>query len=281
MDQMNIYKILFFTLFIFIGLAYLSCKENPEENLFYVEINPGYSEMISKFFYSSIINDTVKLDISLPLNYSKETEKKYKVVFLTDGYWRKEDHNDIHKMSNRNEIPEVIVVGIGYPDNYNFNEIRVRDLIVNANNFLYCIKYEVIRYVESTYKADSSSRTLWGSSYGGYFLIYAFTEHEDAGRLFTNYICASPALDPPHTHVDLLENEERLFSKTTELPINLYVTVGGNETNSFINSYNQITSRINSRNYQDLIFEYEIIPNTDHYTVWKPTLLNGLKKFLK
>jgi len=82
-------------------------------------------------------------------------------------------------------------------------------------------------------------------------------------------------------HVDLLENEERLFSKTTELPINLYVTVGGNETNSFINSYNQITSRINSRNYQDLIFEYEIIPNTDHYTVWKPTLLNGLKKFLK
>jgi len=242
---------------------------------------PGYSEMISKSFYSSFINDTVKLDISLPLNYSKDKGKKYKTVFLTDGYWRKADHDTIHKMSNCSEIHEVIVVGIGYPDNYNFNQIRVRDLIINADNFLSCIKYEIIPYIDSTYRADAEFRTLWGSSYGGYFLIYAFTEHEDAGRLFTNYICASAALDPPYQHIDLLKNEENLYSKTKKLPLNLYITAGGNETESFIGSYNQITNRLSSRNYKDLSFEYEIIPNTDHHTVWKPALIKGLKIFLK
>lgn len=270
-----------FILFIIIGFSYGSSEENPEENLSPEETKSGCSEMISKFFYSPFINDTIKLDISLPLNYLTDADKKYKVIFLTDGYWRKEDYDTIHKMSNSNEIPEAIVVGIGYPDNHNFNQIRIRDLIINAYNFLCSIKYEVIPFIESNFRADSSFRTLWGSSYGGYFLIYAFTEHQDAGELFTNYICASPALYPPYTHIDLLENEERLYSKTMEIPVNLYVTVGENETESFIDSYNRITDRISSRNYKDLVFEYEIIPNTDHYSVWKPTLIKGLKKFLK
>ncbi|HVO73009.1 MAG TPA: alpha/beta hydrolase-fold protein, partial [Ignavibacteriaceae bacterium] len=203
------------------------------------------------------------------------------VIFLTDGYWRKEDHDTIHKMANDNEIQEAIVVGIGYPDNYNFDQIRVRDLIMHADKFLFCIKYEIIPYIESNYRADPEFRTLWGSSYAGYFLVYAFTEPEDAGKLFANYICASAALDPPYRHIDLLNNEDILYSKTKELPVNLYITVGGNETGSFTASYNQITSRIRSRNYKNLRFEYEIIPNTDHYTVWKPALINGLKKFLK
>lgn len=265
-------------LFVLIGLNDLSCK-NPDEA--HTNGEPGYSEMISKSFYSSFINDTVKLDISLPLNYRAHPEKKYKVIFLTDGYWRKEDHDTIHKMSNCSEIQEVIVVGIGYPDNYNFDQIRVRDLIINADKFLFCIKYEIIPYIDSTYRADAELRTLWGSSYGGYFLIYAFTEHEDAGRLFTNYICASAALDPPYKHIDLLKNEENLYSKTKKLPLNLYITAGGNETELFISSYNQITDRLSSRNYKDLSFEYEIIPNTDHQSVWKPTLIKGLKIFLK
>ncbi|MGE5806898.1 MAG: hypothetical protein ACM34M_13985, partial [Ignavibacteria bacterium] len=64
-------------LFVLIGLNDLSCK-NPDEPPTNGE--PGYSEMISKSFYSSFINDTVKLDISLPLNYPKDKGKKYKAV---------------------------------------------------------------------------------------------------------------------------------------------------------------------------------------------------------
>ncbi len=231
-------------------------------------------------FVSQFINDSVKVDVSLPSTYNTDPHKYYPVVYMTDGYWRRAEHDTIHEMGDHGEIPQVIVVGIGYPDDYNFNVIRVRDLIVNSPGLLSCIRSEVIPYIERNYRADSSNRTLWGSSYGGHFLFYAFTEHEKRGRLFRNYIGASAALDPPYSHVNLIQNENILWESTKDLPVKLYMTVGGNESPSFIGSYNSIVAAVASHPYTSFRFEREIIPGTDHYTVWKPTLLNGLKMFL-
>lgn len=261
---------------VYLFLVLISCKDNstelPEDETTY--------KIIDTTFYSQLVGDSIKLDISFPSGYSENPGKVYPVIYLTDGYWRREEHSTIHRMSDNAEIPHVIVVGIGYPDNYDFNNIRTRDLIVNADKLLSCIKTEVINIVETKYRADSMNRTLWGSSYGGYFLVYSFTEHFNRGSLFKNYICASAALNPPYPHADLLDNEKALWSRSAVLPVNLYVTVGSLETSSFIDSYNQIVNAIKSHPYQNFRFEYEIIPDTDHYTVWKPTLLNGLKKFL-
>ena len=261
-------------------VLFIDCKENPAELSEQTDV-PSYSVIHEKYFYSPFVQDTIKLDISLPFGYFKDTTKKYNVIYLTDGYWRKSEHDTIHKMGRNGEIKEAILVGIGYPDYYDFNSVRTRDLIVNADKLLSCIKEEIIPYVERTYRAGSAERTLWGSSYGGYFLMYSFTEHEKRGRLFKNYIEASAALNPPFAHTDLLQNEQLLSAATTMLPVNLYMTVGGDETPMFISSYHTLTNAIKSRHYQGLHFEYEVIPHTNHYTVWKPTLLNGLKKFLK
>jgi len=56
--------------------------------------------------------------------------------------------------------------------------------------------------------------------------------------------------------------------------------VGGLETADFVNSYNSIVNVFKTDAYQNFHFESEVIPNTDHFTVWRPTLLNGLRKFL-
>jgi predicted alpha/beta superfamily hydrolase len=232
-------------------------------------------------FISKFVNDSIKVDVSLPSNYDSNQNKKFKVIYMTDGYWRREEHSTIHQMSDNKEIDQVIVVGIGYPDDYDFNNIRIRDLIINAGKLYSCIKEEVIPYVERKYRADSNDRTLWGSSYGGYFLIWSFTEHFKQGELFKNYICASAALNPPYKHDDLIKKENEMWNNHKDLPVNLYLTVGGNETKEFIDSYNTITASIKSHNYSNFHFEFEIIPGTDHYSVWKPTLLDGLRKFLK
>ena len=261
-------------------VLFIYCKDNPAELSEQTDV-PSYSAMHEKYFYSSYVKDTIKLDISLPFGYFTDTTKKYNIIYLTDGYWRKSEHDTIHEMGRNGEIKEAILVGIGYPDYYDFNTIRTRDLIEDADKLLSCIKEEIIPYVEKTYRADSAERTLWGSSYGGYFLMYAFTEHEKRGRLFKNYIEASAALNPPYAHADLLKNEHALWNSTTALPVNLYMTVGGDETSFFVGSYNSLVSQIKSHPYHDFHFEYEVIPNTNHYTVWKPTLLNGLRKFLK
>lgn len=238
------------------------------------------SAIIPATFFSRFVKDSIRLDISLPTSYAVDTMKNYHVVYLTDGHWRRSEHDTIHRMSWNKELPEVIVVGIGYPDGYDFDKIRVRDLVMHPDRLLTCIKEEVIPYVETRYRADRSKRTLWGSSYGGHFLMYTFTEHAKAGTLFANYICASAILNPPFEHNDLLHKEKELWETTQELSVSLYLTVGGLEDQSFTSSYGQIVSAIDAHAYTGLRFEHKVIPDKDHMTVWKPTLLQGLRMFL-
>ena len=272
----------FYLIPFFVLMTWLNINSCTNKNSVAPEADNGNltTKIIDTTFVSKFVNDSIKIDISLPNDYNDNPDKKYQVVYMTDGYWRRAEHDTIHQMSKNKEMPEVIVVGIGYPDDYDFNNIRVRDLIINADKFIACINDEVIPYVEKNYRADSTGRTLWGASYGGYFLVYAFTEHFKKGMLFKNYIGASAALSPPYKHVDLIQNEKLMWANNKELPVKLYLTVGGNETGFFIDSYNSIVNAIKSHVYKNFHFECEIIPGTDHYTVWKPTLLNGLKKFL-
>lgn len=236
--------------------------------------------IIPSTMFSRFVEDTIRLDISLPASYAVDTLKNYPVVYLTDGHWRRSEHDTIHRMSWNKELPEVIVVGIGYPEGYDFDKIRVRDLVMHPDRLLSCIKEEVIPHVEARYRSDRSKRTLWGSSYGGHFLMYAFTGHAKAGKLFANYLCASAILNPPFEHHDLLRKERELWETTQELSVSLYLTVGGLEDQSFTSSYVDLVSAINAHAYTGLRFEHEVIPDKDHMSVWKPTLLQGLRMFL-
>jgi len=247
-----------------------------------LELKSLYSpELIDTIIVSKYIQDSLKIDVSLPNGYSDNPEKKYQVIYLTDGYWRTEEHTTIHQMSDRGELPSVIIVGIGYPDSYDFTKIRRRDLVINSEKLFSSIQNEIIPYIESNFQGSSEKRTLWGSSLGGHFLVYAFSKHASAGEMFLNYICASPALNPAYKHSDLLKNINEFREINSDSPINLYITVGGSEEDFFIKSYNSIVNLIKSKNLMNLRFEYEVIPDTDHHTVWKPTLLKGLRMFLK
>ncbi len=273
-----------FSFFIsFIMLLFYSCSNHLNGKAAMNDMTDSQyptEKIIDTTFVSEFVNDSMKIDVSLPAGYNKNPGKFYHIVYMTDGYWRRAEHDTIHQMSDNKIIPEVIVVGIGYPDDYNFNKIRIRDLIKNADKLFSCIKKEVIPYVENKYRVDTTNRTLWGSSYGGYFLIYSLTEHFKQGELFKNYICASPALNPPYKHANLIKNEEDMWENHKKLPVNLYLTVGGNEEKRFLDSYDGIVKAFSSHNYNDFYFEHEIIPGKNHFTVWEPTLLKGLKKFL-
>lgn len=276
-------KVMFYCIPLIMQITWLEFNSCLNKNTVAPEMNSNNlnSKIIDTTFFSKYVNDSIKIDVSLPNDYKENTNKKYPVLYMTDGYWRRAEHDTIHLLSANKEIPEVIIVGIGYPDGYNFESIRVRDLIINSGSLLACIKNEVITFVENKYRADAGKRTLWGSSYGAHFLVYAFTEHFKQGELFKNYIGASPALNPPYIHTDLIQNEKLMWESNKELPVNLYLTVGGNEEKFFIDSYNTIVNAISSHIYKNFKFDYEILPGTDHFTVWKPTLLKGLKKFLR
>lgn len=242
------------------------------------------SEIKSFKIFSESIKDTFVIDVSLPASYDK-SNKKFPVLYLTDGNWRFEQHQPIHDMAAKENIKELIIVGISYPSNYNFDEIRVRDLIVHPDKFLDLILYQIIPSIDSTYRTNGE-RTLWGSSFGGFFALYTlFNYAEKTKGVFQNYIVASPAaLEKTNfngEHLNLFEIEDRLYSKTKELNENLYVTVGGDEEQiRFLNPFKNLVKILNERNYTGFYMKTFIDPGKTHNTVWEPTLYEGVRLFL-
>lgn len=279
---------------IVIGLLILfsiACKngDNPAESG-----NP--TEIKSFKIFSENVKDTFVIDVSLPESYfdlskgvenqTSLTNQKYPVLYMTDGYWRKEQHQPIHKMAKYENVREMIIVGIGYPEKYNPNEIRVRDLIARADHFLDFICKELIPYIESNYRT-SNERTLWGSSFGGFFGMYALFNYTDKTKdIFKNYIIASPAAKEKTyyngQYLDLFDLEKILYSKTKELNANLYITVGEiEEPTRFLNPFKDLVKILEERHYENFYMKSFIDPGKDHYTVWEPTLYEGIRLFMK
>ncbi|MEG8947882.1 alpha/beta hydrolase [Rosettibacter firmus] len=240
--------------------------------------------MISFKMFSENVKDTFQIDISFPESYSKNTNQKYPVLFLTDGNWRRDQHKTIHELSKQKVIKELVIVGIGYPDSYNPNIIRKRDLIEHADKFLNFICDELIPHIENKYRV-TNERTLWGSSFGGFFGMYALFNYVDKTKnVFNNYIIVSPAAKEKtfynNQYLDLFDLEKILYSRTKELEVNLYMAVGGNEDpERFLDPFKDLIDILQKRNYKNFYMKSYIDAGKDHYTVWEPALYEGVKMF--
>ena len=244
------------------------------------------SPLHSMKVYSTAVKDTFVIDVSLPESYSSSGSIRYPVLYLTDGYWRRGQHQPIHAMAKIENIQEMIIVGIGYPDSYDPNTIRLRDLIHGADRFLSFILHQVIPSIDSTYRTLPAERTLWGASYGGYFTMYTLFRSADIAKdIFKNFIVASAAASentPSNNQEEnLFDYEVRLSQKTATLQENLYITVGGNETSYFISSFDKLVSILTQRKYKGFFMKSFKNPGKDHFTVWEPTLYEGIRLFLK
>ena len=233
--------------------------------------------------YSPEIQDTFVVDVCLPQEY--DDTKKYPVVYLTDCNWRREDYKTFTELYESGKIREFILVGIGYPDSYDFDTIRVRDLLENPDAFLGMIVNGVMPYVESTYAIDQSDRTFCGASYGGYFTVYSMFQNDGITRgLFRNYILASPTFFESTNGLPLADYEDSYNRKygDEKFDANIYMSVGGDEDQvDFIRPIEKFVKRLEKREYQGMNLIYKEYEGMGHYDVWIPTLIDGLSEFMK
>src|SRR5688572_11496039 len=129
---------------------------------------------------SAIVGQDYQIKIRLPEMYEKSTAT-YPVLYLLDG-----DHafamatDIVQYLVYGNLIPDLIIVSPAYgskdkPEEGGANR-RDRDLVPfplpssteapGAAQFLEFFRQELIPFVESTYRIDSTSRTIWGYSLG-------------------------------------------------------------------------------------------------------------------
>ena len=87
------------------------------------------------------------------------------------------------------------MVSIGYPNDYDYQTIRERDLVDAPDAYLHFIVDNLVPYLEEIYSVDSENMTLTGHSLGGYWSYYALFHSDTIGKnTFQNYYVGSPSM---------------------------------------------------------------------------------------
>ncbi len=225
-----------------------------------------------------------QLHVGLPASYEKEPNRKYPIVYVTDGYW------DFQKMTAiegslvyDKVVPEYITVGIGYAgENPDYNTLRRWELSPipsdnpanagHAAEFLQTIETVIIPLVEKDYRVDSSYRVMAGASLGGLFTLYSM--YAKPG-LFRAYVAATPAVAAGNDW--LLGFEDAFVKAGKSLNGRLFVAGGGNESPGFLGGILRYNQRVASRKHAGLAYEFRIIDGERHAGMQLEAYTRGLR----
>lgn len=269
-------KYLVIVVFLLITNSFLA------QNSTTVEKTPlSIGETIS--FQSEILNEKRTLNIYLPNSYTKNTSKKYPVIYLLDGSI---DEDFLHiagivqfgSFPWINFVPESIVVGIANVD-------RKRDFTYPTNNkkdkedfpttgksesFIKFVEKELQPLIDKSYRT-SPSKTLIGQSLGGLLATEVLFKEP---QLFDNYIIISPSL---------WWNDESLL-KYNPKPINsnknIYIAVG-KEGEIMERTANELYKKLTLLKNKNLKLFFEFFEAQNHGDALHLATYNAFNKIFK
>jgi predicted alpha/beta superfamily hydrolase len=249
---------------------------------------------------SEVVGVSYKLYVSLPRSYAS-SDATYPVIYLLDAdYSFAIARNVVEHLSDRGDLPEAILVGIGYdgpsgPEEYRANRSRdyTPSYVANGGygpkyqavsgggpSFREFISNELVPFVEANFRA-SRDRYLVGHSYGGLFSTWvALTTH----ALFRGYVIVSPSLWYDDGAIFETEQHVRVCEGGITFGGRMYLTVGSREINSSHNmvaDLRQLAGALESGSYPDLAVKWEVAADETHNSVFPRALSNGLRFVLK
>ena len=263
---------LFVTLLVFSCCTIITFSQIPKGEM------PGVKEIK---FKSAINNQDYVLYVKLPDSYNSDTAKRYPVMYATDGQWSFPLIMEINGgLLYDNLVPEIIYVGIAWPDNFFVN--RIRDFFPTktdefpdaggAEKFLSVIKLEIIKRIDFAYRTDKTNNGLYGTSAGGFFTLYTLF-HEPI--LFTRYIATSPTLD--YNDAAAFKFEKAFSEKTHTLNARLFISNGGYEEEFGPPTFKNFNDQLKASNYKGLEIEKMVIEKMGHKSADPYAIGRGLQ----
>jgi uncharacterized protein len=252
--------------------------------------------------HSAVTGRDYLLYIGYPDSYAAHPERKYPVVYVTDGYWNFVKVQSIgSSLWYDKVVPDYIVVGIGYAgENVVYQNERMYEFtptelktgyyaehnvrMGGARDFLTSIKTEIVPFVEANIRADSSFRALAGMSTGGLFSLFAM--YEEPG-LFQGVIAASPGVAWDNCWLFHRERELRNQATSTDpkgvyhVPTRLFIGMGDEEWPAFSGDLLAFNEIIKSGNYADFDYKFQIFPGERHGGASLATFQAGIRFVFK
>jgi predicted alpha/beta superfamily hydrolase len=238
---------------------------------------------------SSVSGQEYRISVALPLTYGQDAGNTYPVVYLLDANMWFGMATEITRLLYfyREELPEVIVVGIGYTtdDPNEVKDLRLSDLTPTqteagtgqAEQFLQFLQKDVIPSIEARYRADPVDRTLVGQSLGGLFALYVLFH---APETFQRYVVCSPSLWWDGKVA--FDYEEEFATQHSDLPAKLFLSVGELEEQEWlgvgmVTNVQALHQKLEDRNYAGLEMDMAIMAGETHSSAFPGAFTRGLK----
>lgn len=242
-----------------------------------------------------------QISIALPYGYS-ESDETYPVLFVLDANGQFGTVTETVRALGLIEqsIPQVIVVGIGYPVGVYWNAIALRSVDLTPTKdaaweadtrvswpprfprpvgsgggpeFLRFIDEELIPFVEQEYRASPDDRAIYGFSQGGLFVLYALFHRPS---LFQRYIAGSPSL---WWDSEVTFRFEEAFSRgNSSLPVRLFLSVGTDERRErMVEPLRRFVEQLEQRSYDGLDLRVHYFEGETHDSAVPGTISRGLR----
>ena len=237
-----------------------------------------------------------RITVALPFSYTPGDTAHYPVLYVLDAdpnlplaaliQWN---------MTYDNEVPKMILVGVGYqaPNFMGTVSYRaldytpVRDAAADSQMtaghhrkmvsggaavFLRVMQEEIMPFIEKNYRV-SNDRALAGHSFGGLFAAYVlFTRPQ----LFDRYLISSPSLDWGGGEIG--KEEARFFaSGHGDLPARVFISAGSAEPDQMVPDVNALAGVLRGRGYKGLQLTEKIFEDETHLSVIPFAFSRGIR----
>lgn len=245
--------------------------------------------------YSEAVKDSFYISVQLPEGYHENPDKKYPTAYVTDAnFYFPMLAGIVSQYQTAGLLPPMILVGIGYKSFPLMDSLRVRDYLYPAaipsdemqtpgggKNFNDFIVSQLIPHIDANFHADTTSRSLLGHSFGGYFSLYALLNQIESKRsTFKSIASASPSLWYNNFYLNQLT--EKLQNRSTKDSLNLFLTVGGSEEQTWnIAPVQKLAANIRKAPVENLAFQEHIYNDLEHMDVALISFTKALQAFYK
>ena len=236
----------------------------------------------AEFVTSEIMADSFFILISVPDGYYN-SEKRYPVLYVLDGDIAFGMAASISRyLQIGNNIPEIIVVGIGYGAiNKSAGEKRRRDYRPaqsgGAEDYLKFLDEELIPFIDENYRTILGDRTINGYSLGGLFCLYAlFTKPET----FNKYIIGNPNLS--WEDYSIFTYEENSVEKISDKKLDIFISVGTEVSEErYFDPIDSLVTNIQKHNYPNVILKTKVFDGSTHLVGPPECISHGLIAIFK
>ncbi len=261
---------------------------------------PALADSESRVVRSVTTDREYQITVALPKNY-RTSDGLFPVLYMVDANGQFGTVAEAARQLRFDEaVPEMIVVGIGYPVGrmWSAQPLRQTDLTPTADpewvtqrgieypqfpapkgsgggeGFLRFVADELIPMIESEYRADPRDRALYGHSLGGLFGVYALLHSEGT---FHKHIIASPSLwwDEKVT----FDHEAAYSEDHNSLPARAFFSVGmleAGEKFKMVSNLREFVSILEQRNYDGLEMQANFYLDETHNPVIPRSIVRGL-----